>query len=76
MDGLPGMRRGVATAKRENVKPVKKMVGPYGEMVNTLRTHRANAVSVWYLIIVALGSFFLGIVATVLAPSKLQSLRD
>jgi hypothetical protein len=75
MDGLPGMRRGVRTAKRENVKPIKKMVGLYGEMVNQMRAQRANTVSVWHLIIVALVSFCLGIVATVLAPSNLQSLR-
>jgi hypothetical protein len=29
MDGLPGMQRGVKTAQIENVKPIKKMVGPY-----------------------------------------------
>jgi len=29
MDGLPGMKRGVKTAKVEDVKPMKKMVGPY-----------------------------------------------
>jgi hypothetical protein len=28
MDGLPGMRRGEEIAKRENVMPIKKMVGP------------------------------------------------
>ena len=75
MDGLPAMRRGVETAKRENVKPIKKMVGPYGEMVNQMRAQRANTVSVWYLIIAVLVSFCLGIVAAVLAPSELQWLR-
>ncbi|KAL2073630.1 hypothetical protein VTL71DRAFT_10956 [Oculimacula yallundae] len=29
MDGLPGLRRGVETSKRENVVPIKKMVGSY-----------------------------------------------
>lgn len=76
MDGLPGLRRGVETAKKDHVKPIKKMVGPYGEMVNQMRIQRANTVPVWYLIIVALASFCLGIAATVLAPSKLQSLRS
>lgn len=74
MDGLPGMRRGVETAKREDVKPIKKMVGPYGEMVNQMRVQRANTVPVWYLIIVALLSFSFGIIAMALAPSKLRSL--
>ena len=75
MDGLPGLRRGVETAKKENVKPIKKMVGPYGEMVNQIRRQRANTVPVWYLIIVALVSFCLGIAAILLAPSNIQRLR-
>lgn len=75
MDGLPGLRRGVETAKRENVKPIKKMVGPYGEMVNQMRRRRANTVPVWYLIIVALVSFCLGIAAILLAPSNIELLR-
>lgn len=29
MDGLPGLRRGVETAMKEDVTPIKKMVGPY-----------------------------------------------
>jgi hypothetical protein len=33
MDGLPGLRRGVDTAKRENVAPMKKMVGPYAPKI-------------------------------------------
>ena len=76
MDGLPGLRRGVETAKKENVKPIKKMVGPQGELVNQMRRQRANAVPVWYLIIIAVLSFCLGIAATVLALSKVQALRE
>lgn len=75
MDGLPGLRRGVETGKKENVKPIKKMVGPYGEMVNQMRMRRANTVPIWYMIIVAILGFCLGIAATVLAPSSIQSLR-
>jgi hypothetical protein len=59
----------------ENVIPIKKMVGPYGEIVNQMRRQRANALSVWYLVIVALLSFCLGIIATVFAPSQVWSLR-
>ena len=59
----------------ENVKPMKKMVGPYGEMVTRMQAQRTNTVSAWYLIIVALLSFCLGITTMVLAPSKLQLLR-
>ena len=72
MDGLPGMRRGVETAKREKVKPSKKMVGPYGEMARQMRIQRANTVPVWHLIIVAVLSFCWGIVTAVLAPSRVQ----
>ncbi|KAL1880783.1 hypothetical protein VTK73DRAFT_5168 [Phialemonium thermophilum] len=28
MDGLPAMKKGLETAKRENIEPIKKMVGP------------------------------------------------
>ena len=70
MDGLPGMRRGVETARKENVKPIKKMVGPYKEMVNMLRHQRAKTVPAsWNLVIIALSSFCLGIVAMLLAQS-------
>lgn len=71
MDGLPGLRRGVETALKENVEPIKKMVGPYGEMVNMLRHQRANTVPAWNLVIIALLSFCLGTVATLLAQSLL-----
>ena len=29
IDGLPGMQRGQEAAKRDNVTPIKKMVGPF-----------------------------------------------
>jgi hypothetical protein len=75
MDGLPGLRRGVETAKKENVQPIKKMVGPYGLLVSQMRRQRANIVPVWYLVIVAVLSFCLGVVATVLVPSRIPSLH-
>ena len=75
MDGLPGLRRGFETGKEKDVKPIKKMVGPYAEMVAQLRTRRANTVPVWYLIIVAVLSFCLGIMAILSAPSTVQTLR-
>ncbi|KIW17240.1 hypothetical protein PV08_04431 [Exophiala spinifera] len=34
MDGLPGMQRGLHTAVTDNVKPIKKMVGPHAPRVN------------------------------------------
>ncbi|KIW22765.1 uncharacterized protein PV07_11031 [Cladophialophora immunda] len=34
MDGLPGLQRGVKTALTDDVKPIKKMVGPYAPPSN------------------------------------------
>jgi hypothetical protein len=64
MDGLPGMRRGVETARKDNVKPIKKMVGPYAAMASDLRLSSGRSVSVWYLGVVAILSFCMGIIAT------------
>jgi hypothetical protein len=62
MDGLPGMRRAVETSRKDNVKPIKKMVGPYGAMASNPRLKSGRTVSVWYLVIVALLSFCMGII--------------
>ncbi len=76
MDGLPGMRRGVETAKRENVKPIKKMVGPFAPTSKYPRTRVAGQVPILYLIIVALLSFCIGIAATALTGVQLGYLRS
>ena len=65
MDGLPGMRRAVETAKRENVKPIKKMVGPLAPSSTYMRSRTAWQVPTVYLIIVMFLSFGMGIMATV-----------
>jgi hypothetical protein len=75
MDGLPGMRRAVETAKRENVKPMKKMVGPLAPSSKYPRTRTAWQIPMVYLIIVMLLSFCMGIVATVLTGVQLRYLR-
>jgi len=76
IDGLPGMRRGVETAKRENVKPVKKMVGPLAPTLQYPRTRVPGQVPMLHLIIVALLSFCMGITATILTGMQLGYLRS
>jgi hypothetical protein len=75
MDGLPGMRRAVETAKRENVKPMKKMVGPLAPSPIYTRSRTAWQVPTVYLIVVMFLSFGMGIMATVLSGIQLGYLR-
>jgi hypothetical protein len=63
MDGLPGLRRGVETAKREDVKPIKKMVGPFAP---TSAKKSANRLASTSPVFVALSSFFVGMLVTFL----------
>ncbi len=69
MDGLPGMHRAISTAKRDNVKPMKKMVGPLPPVKIPWQVPTVNLVSL------ALLSFFMGIVATALAGMHLGYLQ-
>jgi len=71
MDGLPGMRRGVDTMKRENVTPIKKMVGAYALETSPPRTRPGQMVPLWSLVIVALLSFSLGAVGALFAALQL-----
>jgi len=75
MDGLPGMWRGVETAKREQVKPIKKMVGPFAPSLEAPRTRVVGQVPMLYLIIVTLLSFSIGTVGTALVGVQLGYLR-
>jgi hypothetical protein len=69
------MRRGVDTAKKENVKPIKKMVGPLAPTSEYPRTRVPGQVPMLYLVIVALLSFCMGITATALAGMQLGYLH-
>ncbi len=64
------MRRGVETAKRENVAPIKKMVGPLAPSnyltPSALALRNRHAVPAWYLAVVAVLSFALGVAAILL----------
>ena len=76
MDGLPGLRRGVETARRENVRPIKKMVGPYATTIHKARSGGGKTVSVWYLLVVAVLSFCTGVVAMQLIPAHILHLLN
>src|SRR4051812_30955201 len=65
MDGLPGMKRGVETGKTDDVKPIKKMVGPYAPLANGPRPVKA-VYNAGHLILVALLSSVLTVVAILL----------
>ncbi|KAL1836190.1 hypothetical protein VTJ49DRAFT_5457 [Mycothermus thermophilus] len=52
MDGLPGMRIGLETAKKEHITPIPKMVGPMAPRAYR-REGRFNA---WHLVLVAIVS--------------------
>ncbi|KAG4436851.1 hypothetical protein IFR05_007657 [Cadophora sp. M221] len=60
MDGLPGMRRAVETSKKENIKPIKKMVGPYALDVRPRRNSTRENISQVGIVLVA---FCLGLAA-------------
>lgn len=52
MDGLPGLQRGVKTSITDNVKPIKKMVGPYAPIKGPRRPQQVFRAG--HLILVAL----------------------
>jgi len=58
MDGIPGMQRGVDVAKREQVKPIKKMVGPFAPEVMKKSANRIGSTSP---VLVSVSSFCLGL---------------
>lgn len=57
MDGLPGLRRGLAAGKREKVAPIQKMVGPLAPTAY----RNGLGFSVGQVIIIALLSLVAGI---------------
>jgi len=63
MDGLPGLRRGVVTARREGVEPIKKMVGK-AALVPKKSVKGLGAVSP---VLVGLVGFLMGVVVAILA---------
>jgi hypothetical protein len=66
MDGLPGMQRGVETAKKVDIKPIKKMVGAPAALLQSMRSRNDRPISMSYLVLAVLSSFSMGIIATLL----------
>lgn len=64
MDGLPGMIRGVETAKREGVQPIKKMVGKQASRKDQETTEVIQRRDV-SMAKVAMTSFVLGMILAV-----------
>jgi hypothetical protein len=64
IDGLPGMKRGVETANKEGVKPIKKMVGAAALKRPTKMSKGFVTTSP---VLISLISFFLGLVVATLA---------
>lgn len=72
VDGLPGLRRGVETGKRENVKPIKKMVGgPYAAMIARTRKGNEKTVSVNQMVVWILMAFMTGVAGVCVAAVEL-----
>ena len=68
MDGLPGLRRGLAAGKREKVAPIQKMVGPLAPTAY----RNGQGFSVAQVIIIA----FLSLVAGILMATYASDLRE
>lgn len=70
MDGLPGLKRGVETSKKKDVKPIKKMVGAYA-LETAPRSRAGTMVPMSLLVVVMLLSFCMGAMVTLLAALQL-----
>jgi hypothetical protein len=72
MDGLPGMKRGLAAAKTYNVPPLKKMVGPLAPT----RYHSGLGFSTLQVLIIALLMFFLGLATALYGREALDIVTE
>jgi hypothetical protein len=76
IDGLPGMKRGVEYAKRNGVKPLKKMVGKAGERVQVGMARRESVGLVQLLLVLVLGIVIGGAaVVSFVSPEVLGVMR-
>ena len=76
IDGLPGMQRGVEYARRNQIAPLKKMVGRYAP--DAPRTADGSAIQVVHLFMVLLLGIVIGgaMALSVVTPARLESLRQ
>jgi hypothetical protein len=72
MDGLPGMRRGLAAGKRHKVTPIVKMVGPFAPK----RYHNGYGFGLSHVMLIALLSFVIGLLLAAKVPFVLEKVRD
>lgn len=71
MDGLPGMKRGLAAGRQHKVVPIKKMVGPlapsrYQKSFYTFRD----------LVLVAVLSLLIGVLGAKYGPQVAEQCRE
>jgi hypothetical protein len=76
IDGLPGMKRGVEYARKNGIKPLKKMVGKAGDKVH-MGLARKESIGVMHLLIVLLLGIVIGGAAVVsfVSPEMLGMMR-
>lgn len=62
MDGLPGLRRGYATAEKDQIKPIKKMVGPLAKepVIPGKRARSEATLSINHVILAVIMAFLAG----------------
>lgn len=78
IDGLPGMKRGVDFAKKNGVKPLKKMVGRAGEQANrNADMYGKERIGVVHLLLVLILGAVIGGAAALsfVTPERLVQLR-
>jgi hypothetical protein len=72
MDGLPGMKKGLEVGKRENVAPIKKMVGPLAPA----RYQPVASYTLEHLIVVAVLFLLLGYAFARVGPGYVDRLSE
>lgn len=65
MDGLPGMQRGLVAAKKKNIAPMKKMVGP---LAPKKYVSQSGGVQIEVVVIIAILCFLIGVMLAVCTP--------
>jgi hypothetical protein len=67
MDGLPGVQQGLITGRKENIAPIKKMVGPLAPT-----RYRTGYYHLHHVILIAVLSLLLGVFGTLYGPMMLE----
>ncbi|PSK60741.1 hypothetical protein B9Z65_891 [Elsinoe australis] len=74
MDGMPGMKRGLAAGEAEKVVPIKKMVGPLAASPGQYKTSSPRSFSLEHILLVALTCFVLGVLSALHGPDLVKNL--